>query len=64
MMIQLSTYPNNVKFIGNLIASCSEDRTVRIWEEQIGVTKSEYENRLINYHIKNYYKEFFKICFI
>ena len=30
---------------GNLIASCSEDRTVRIWEEQIGVTRSEYENR-------------------
>lgn len=30
---------------GNLIASCSEDRTVNIWEEQIGVTRSQHESR-------------------
>ena len=29
---------------GSLIASCSEDRTVKIWEEQTGVTSSDSTN--------------------
>jgi WD40 repeat protein len=30
---------------GNLIASCSEDTNVHIWEEQVAVSKSKTENR-------------------
>jgi len=30
---------------GNLIASCSEDRSIKIWEEQVGITRSHNESR-------------------